>query len=100
VHEPAEVPPEYTYPYNTTIPDRQRRTFAGMMAALDMAIGNVTAALRTKGMLDNLLLVFTADNVRWLLWAIFSLVVFQLLIRNGIFSPGRPHLRCQPTLGE
>lgn len=62
VHAPAEVPQSYVDAYNTTIQSKRRRTFAGMLSAMDEGIGNVTAALRAKGMMDDLLLMFTADN--------------------------------------
>ncbi len=48
--------------YATSIADPKRRTFAGMLSCVDEGIGNVTAALATKGMLDNTVIVFTADN--------------------------------------
>ena len=53
VHAPALVPAHYADAYNKTISDRKRRTFAGMLSAVDEGIGNVTAALKAKGMLDN-----------------------------------------------
>ena len=61
VHAPALVPAHYADAYNKTIPDRKRRTFAGMLSAVDEGIGNVTAALKAKGMLDNTLIVFTSE---------------------------------------
>ena len=39
-----------------------RRTFAGMLGAVDEAVGNLTSALRAKGMLDNTVLLVTTDN--------------------------------------
>jgi hypothetical protein len=62
VHSPNEVPPQYEWPYNTSIPNAQRRNFAGMLSCLDEGIGNVTAALEAAGMLNNTLVVFVADN--------------------------------------
>lgn len=64
VHAPDQVPPQYEAPYNATIPasDPRRRTFAGMLSALDEGIGNVTAALKAKGMYDNTIIVIVADN--------------------------------------
>ena len=35
------------------IPDIMRRTYAGMVGALDEGIHNVTMALKANGMLDN-----------------------------------------------
>ena len=62
VHAPDEVPESYIDPYNATIPDIKRRTFAGMLSCLDEAVGNVTAALDANGLTENTLLVFVADN--------------------------------------
>ena len=56
------MPARYAEAYNATIPDKKRRTFAGMLSAVDEGIGNVTAALDAKGMLDDTLIVFTTDN--------------------------------------
>lgn len=62
VHAPAQVPDSYVTPYATTIADRKRRTFAGMLSAVDEGIGNVTKALKAHGAFDNTVFVFTADN--------------------------------------
>merc|ERR1712166_172572 len=39
-----------------------RRTFAGMLGAVDEAVSNLTSALQAKGMLDNTVLLVTTDN--------------------------------------
>lgn len=39
-----------------------RKTFAGMVSAVDEAIQNVTAALDKKGMLENSIIIFSTDN--------------------------------------
>jgi len=62
VHAPAQVPESYVSPYNASIADAKRRTFAGMLSCMDEGIGNVTRALQAKGMLENTLIVFTTDN--------------------------------------
>ena len=62
VHAPSEVPARYRDAYNATIEDEHRRTFAGMLSCMDEGIGNVTAALKAKGLLDSSLIVFTTDN--------------------------------------
>jgi arylsulfatase A-like enzyme len=62
VHSPDQVPQQYIDPYNATIADPKRRTFAGMLSCLDEAVGNVTAALRAAGMLDNTVIVLVSDN--------------------------------------
>ena len=63
VHSPDQVPQSYIDPFNATIPtDAKRRTFAGMLAALDEGIGNVTAALDAAGMREDTLILVMADN--------------------------------------
>ena len=62
VHAPREAPESYVQPYADSIADPTRRTFAGMIAALDEGLGNVTAALSARGMLDDTLIVVTTDN--------------------------------------
>jgi len=62
VHAPREVPASYADAYNATIDDTDRRVFAGMLSCMDEGIGNVTAALTKKGLLDNTFIVFTTDN--------------------------------------
>ncbi|MGV2338072.1 MAG UNVERIFIED_CONTAM: sulfatase-like hydrolase/transferase [Planctomycetaceae bacterium] len=60
VHAPLQVPESYLQPYSAL--RGNRRTYAGMLAAVDAAIGRITAALKDSGMLDNTLVLFTADN--------------------------------------
>jgi len=62
VHAPADVPQSYVDPYNETIKDPKRRTFAGMLSAVDEGIGNVTGALKDRGIFENTLIIFTSDN--------------------------------------
>lgn len=62
VHAPAQVPASYITPYTDIIPEKKRRTFAGMLSCMDEGIGNVTRALHEKKMDDNLLIIFTTDN--------------------------------------
>ncbi|XP_046566660.1 arylsulfatase B-like [Haliotis rubra] len=61
VHSPLEVPPKYENMYKN-IATMNRRIYCGMVSALDEAVGNITKALEDKGLMDNLLLVFTTDN--------------------------------------
>lgn len=44
------------------IRDERRRTFAGMISALDESVGNVLQSLNDASMLDNTIIVFTTDN--------------------------------------
>ena len=62
VHSPGQVPESYVKPYENTISSPIRRTFAGMLSAVDEGIGNVTNALKQKNMYDNSLFIFTSDN--------------------------------------
>ena len=62
VHSPAQAPEEYVAPYKAMGLKGNRVIYAGMVACLDEGIANVTTALENKGMLDNTLIIFTADN--------------------------------------
>lgn len=62
MHAPAQVPTHYTDTYNTSIADPKRRTFAGMLSAVDEGITNVSKALAAKQQTANTLWVFTADK--------------------------------------
>lgn len=61
VHAPLEVPERYEDIYKN-ISTKARRTYCGMISALDEAVGNITAALKFRGFLENALVVFTTDN--------------------------------------
>jgi arylsulfatase A-like enzyme len=60
VHGPHQVPDSYCEAY----PDLKgvRRTYAGMLSAMDEAIGQVLAALDDMKMRDNTLIIFSSDN--------------------------------------
>jgi arylsulfatase A-like enzyme len=60
VHAPHQVPPKYTEPYANL--KEPRRTYAGMVAAMDEAVGDILAALDRKGMRKDTLIVFSSDN--------------------------------------
>ncbi len=60
-HAPYQVPKEYSDRY-ASIPDEKRRAYAGMITALDEAVGRVVAALEQKGLRENTIILFASDN--------------------------------------
>src|SRR5206468_1018815 len=60
VHAPHQVPAKYTEPY----PGLRgvRKQYAGMVAAMDEAVGQVVAAVEKAGVRGNTLFVFSSDN--------------------------------------
>jgi arylsulfatase A-like enzyme len=60
VHVPLQVPEKYKEPY-ASMPAR-RRTYAGMVAAEDEAIGQIIAAVEAKGIRGNTLFIWASDN--------------------------------------
>ncbi len=60
VHAPFQVPDSYAAPYSSM--QGRRRTYAGMVAAMDEGIGEILAALEKKGLRENTLIVFCSDN--------------------------------------
>lgn len=60
VHSPFQVPESYLKPYESLT--GVRKTYAGMVSAMDEAVGQVIAALKEKGLLDNTLIIFSSDN--------------------------------------
>lgn len=60
VHAPLEVPEDYKTPYAQF--KGQRRTYAGMVAAMDEMIGKIIAAIDDTGRRSNTLFIFSSDN--------------------------------------
>jgi arylsulfatase A-like enzyme len=60
VHGPFQVPESYTKPFDKLT--GVRKTYAGMVAAMDEAVGQVLAALDEAKMRDNTLIIFSSDN--------------------------------------
>jgi arylsulfatase A-like enzyme len=60
VHAPHQVPEKYTAPYAQL--KGERRTYAGMIAAMDEAVGQIVAAVRDAGIAGNTLFIFSSDN--------------------------------------
>jgi arylsulfatase A-like enzyme len=56
-----EAPVRYTAPY-TNASDIGRRTFIGMVALADEAVGNATTAWESAGLLENGLVILSSDN--------------------------------------
>jgi arylsulfatase A-like enzyme len=60
VHSPMQVPDKYMEPYSGL--KENRRKLAGMLSAVDEAIGQIVSALESKGIRDNTLILFSSDN--------------------------------------
>ncbi len=60
VHNPLQVPAKYTDAYPNLNGDR--KTYAGMLTAMDDAVGEIVAAVEKAGVRDNTLFIFSSDN--------------------------------------
>ncbi|WP_337175926.1 arylsulfatase [Paludisphaera sp.] len=60
VHAPHQVPARYKAPYKD-LPE-PRRSYAGMTAALDEAVGTIAEAIDAAGLREDTLIVFSSDN--------------------------------------
>jgi arylsulfatase A-like enzyme len=59
-HAPYQAPEKYQRPYVDL--KGRRRTYAGMIAAMDESVGEIIAALDARGWRTNTLIVFSSDN--------------------------------------
>ena len=60
-HAPLEAPKKYLDRF-ANIQDEKRRTFAGMMSAMDDAVGKILAKVRESGQEEDTLIFFFSDN--------------------------------------
>jgi len=60
VHSPFQVPDNYLAPYAKLQGNRQK--LAGMLAAVDEAIGQIVSAIEAAGLHKNTLFIFSSDN--------------------------------------
>jgi arylsulfatase A-like enzyme len=60
VHAPHQVPERYKAPYAHL--QEPRRTYAGMLSAMDEAIGQIVAALNDKALRRDTIIIFSSDN--------------------------------------
>ena len=60
VHDPHQVPDSYLAPYAHL--EGVRRTYAGMLAAMDEGIGQILTSLDQSGLRENTLVIFSSDN--------------------------------------
>eukprot|EP00091_Calanus_sinicus_P010876 TRINITY_DN2492_c1_g1_i6.p1 TRINITY_DN2492_c1_g1~~TRINITY_DN2492_c1_g1_i6.p1 ORF type:complete len:316 (+),score=96.29 TRINITY_DN2492_c1_g1_i6:73-1020(+) len=61
VHGPLMVPDVYRNMYQH-IENEDRRTYLGMITAMDDAVGNITQALKSSNLYDNTVIVWFSDN--------------------------------------
>jgi len=60
VHAPHQVPEKYKEPYKDLA--EPRRTYAGMLAAMDEAVGQILSALEDAGRRKKAVIFFSSDN--------------------------------------
>ncbi|XP_059170480.1 arylsulfatase I-like [Physella acuta] len=64
VHMPLQVPERYLNLY-PNVTNQSRKELSAMVSALDEAVGRVVAALKTNGLYNDTLIIFTSDNGGW-----------------------------------
>lgn len=92
-HTPFQAPQDYIDRY-ADIADENRRTYAAMITCLDEQVGRVVAALEAKGMRENTLIVYHADNggTRSAKFTGESVVTGELPPRNDPYRDGKATL--------
>ena len=60
-HAPLQVPKRFLKAYKN-IKDHNRRVYAAMVSCMDEAVGNVTRALKKRGLWKDTVLIFSSDN--------------------------------------
>lgn len=60
VHAPHQVPAKYTEPYGNL--KGERKIYAGMLAAMDEAVGQIVSAIEEKKLRGETLFIFSSDN--------------------------------------
>ena len=61
MHGPLQVPQVYCDMYQH-VEDEERRTYLGMITAMDDAVGNITQALKDSGLYDDSVILWFSDN--------------------------------------
>lgn len=61
-HKPLMATREHISPYKETVKDFRKRTYCGMVSAVDVAVGKVLEAVAERGRADNTLILFLSDN--------------------------------------
>ncbi len=64
VHDPLQVPEQYSKPFKKLIPDPERVILAGMVSCLDEGIRNITATLKETGLYDNTIIIFSTGKLQ------------------------------------
>lgn len=61
VHSPLQVPKKYEDLYKNIV-DEKRRTYSGMVSAMDEVVGHLVLDLKRYKFWDNVVIAFTTDN--------------------------------------
>lgn len=61
MHWPLEAPQEFLDMFSK-VPDNARQHVCAMAKILDEGVGNITAALKSKGIYEQTIQIFSSDN--------------------------------------